>query len=465
MSYKHSDSNELIRRFERMLHNKEQVSFPEESFGNVIEFYTEKGKFKEALKACNLALSQYPFSSDFKFNKAQILLYTGNYEEALFIIDSLENFQPFDLELNLLKSNLLCSLGKYDEAVEALHSLQNYYREGQDEIFFNLGVVYKYWGKAEVAVEYFKKAILENIEHEAATFELTYTLENQKKLGEAVSFYEKIIDDDPYNYLAWFYLGEIYERLGQAENALQAFEYATLIKDDFADAYFGMGTSYMNLHHYIEARQVFEKVLALEEEADADVFCHLAATYEKNKEYAQAIMYYQKAIAIDNRWDEAWFGIGSCFYAQEKWLEAIQNFKKASQLNPDNPEYFLCLADAEQDFGSWVSADENYQIAANLDPFRAKIWLNWSYLYYQQNDYSRAIEIIEQGLEDNPENSEMLYRHIAYLMTQGQFKEAFRYLELALSLYYEEHSFLYDFFEDLEIQKALFKVIQQYKEM
>lgn len=463
MAFKDTERNDLIRKFEGMLRNKETVHFAEDAYEDIIAFYSEKGKFKEALKACNIALTQYPFSTDFKLEKAQLLLYIGNYDQALEMIESVEVLQPYDLDTCLLKSNALCFLGKFDEAIETLDKVLEFHQESADEIYFSLGLVYQNWGKLEEAVECFKETILRNISHEPATFELTYALESLNKLSEGIKFYEKIIDNEPYSHLAWYYLGEIHDRMSKQAEALQAFEYATLIKDDFSDAYFGMGTAYMNLGEYLKAREVFQKVLDIDQDEDPETYCHLAATYEKSGNHHQAIEYYRKAIRSDALWDEAWYGVGSCLYAQEKWFEALSVFKKATELNPDNPTYWLALADTEYEFGNLFSAIDAYQNAAELDPFNANIWLNWSFVYHEQGNSEKALNVIEEGLEELPDDSSLLYRQIAYLMSMGSYKEAFNRLEIALALHYDQHILLYDFFDDLEVQKALFKIIQQYK--
>jgi hypothetical protein len=50
-----------------------------------------------------------------------------------------------------------------------------------------------------------------------------------------------------------------------------------------------------------------------------------------------------------------------------------------------------------------------------------------------------------------------------YLVEAGKFKEAFTFLENALTLDFEGHKVLFDFFPKLETQKAFFKIIDQFR--
>jgi hypothetical protein len=58
----------------------------------------------------------------------------------------------------------------------------------------------------------------------------------------------------------------------------------------------------------------------------------------------------------------------------------------------------------------------------------------------------------------------MLYYHaVVFLINAGFYKEAFNYLENALFLDFQNHTILFEYFKDLEIQKALFKIIEQFR--
>ncbi len=57
----------------------------------------------------------------------------------------------------------------------------------------------------------------------------------------------------------------IYSKLNRFQDAINAYEYATLIKEDFASAYFNMGNAYMNLEEFRKAGEYYLKTLNYEE--------------------------------------------------------------------------------------------------------------------------------------------------------------------------------------------------------
>lgn len=68
------------------------------------------------------------------------------------------------------------------------------------------------------------------------------------------------------------------------------------------------------------------------------------------------------------------------------------------------------------------------------------------------------------GLDELPDNTDLLYRATAYLLLEGKYQQAFNYLENALLLDFDKHSILFEFFPGLEANKALLKIINQYKD-
>jgi tetratricopeptide (TPR) repeat protein len=104
-----------------------------------------------------------------------------------------------------------------------------------------------------------------------------------------------------------------------------------------------------------------------------------------------------------------------------------------------------------------------YEEASKLDPQDKEIWLNWSFIYYEQGDYDKAVEVLAHGFDEIAADAELFYRMTVYLIEAGRFKEAFNYLENALILDFDAHASLYEFFPQLETQKALFKIIEQFR--
>jgi tetratricopeptide (TPR) repeat protein len=123
----------------------------------------------------------------------------------------------------------------------------------------------------------------------------------------------------------------------------------------------------------------------------------------------------------------------------------------------------LALADAEANLGSLVSALEAYQKAAELDPQNTEAWIKWSVLNHEQGNYDDAANLMLSAIDELPEESELYYRASIYLIKAGKYREAFNYLETGLILNFDGHEIMFEYFKNLETQKAIYRIIEQYQ--
>ncbi len=251
-------------------------------------------------------------------------------------------------------------------------------------------------------------------------------------------------------------------KLERFEEAIEAYEFALAIDENFASARFNMGNSLINMEKYVEALEEFKKTIEIEGPSP-EVYCCIGAAYEGLGYFDLGLKYFQKSTKLDPLYDEAIFGAGNCLEKQEKWYQALHFFNKAIKLNNDNADYWKAAAHAEYKIGNIISSISAYEEASHLDPGDKETWLNWSFIYFEQGEHSKAVEVLEQGMEEVPNEADFLYRLAAYLIESGKFKEAFIHLEHALTLNFEGHTVLFDFFPKVETQKALYKIIDQYR--
>ena len=139
-----SDHNtkQLVRDYEDQLKNGMLDFFPAEHFEIIIEYYSSQDRYTEALDTCSLAIERYPFSTELKFTKAQILSNLGKYDEALELLDSALVLQPNDEEILLVKGSILSLMGQHKQAIrEYKKALEQ--SESKDEILYRIQVITK----------------------------------------------------------------------------------------------------------------------------------------------------------------------------------------------------------------------------------------------------------------------------------------------------------------------------------
>ena len=100
------DINSSVQRFEKMLNNQEDSFFDIDTLEQIADHYFMQSKFDEALKACDLGLTHFPYTLELIILKAQVLGEIQKPEDAMEIIENAILLFPTDIELILVKPTI-----------------------------------------------------------------------------------------------------------------------------------------------------------------------------------------------------------------------------------------------------------------------------------------------------------------------------------------------------------------------
>ena len=452
---------DTVRRYEHMVRQQETIFFDLEDFENIIDHYVTSTRFEEALQACEAALELYPFSTELLIDRAQVTAMRGDYADAERQIDHVATLDPENADVAVTRGIINTQRGNFAEAVA-------FFKEGlaQDEeredIHFNLGLAFQSWQKYKSAAKHYKQSLRLNPDNETGVQELLQCLEVSDRLDEHEEFFTRFTDDDPYSATAWYNLGQYWYRCEKYEEAEKAFDFAVTISDDFYDAHHWLADALVCREKYREAILEFEKSYPAGEPSD-EALCNIGECYEKLREWEPARRYYRQALEINPAMDEAWFGQGVLMQEQEKWFESLHFFRKAVELYPESGEYWATLGAAENQVGNVANALEAYEKATEVAPEEAQAWVSWSAILYDQGHFGEAAGLVQHAVDLHPLEAHFHYMLCAYLLADGRLREAYDALETALTLNYEQHPLLFDYFPELKNQPGLKRLIEQHR--
>ena len=452
---------DTVRRFERMVAQHESVFFDLEDFENIIDHYVTNAEFDKALQACEAALGQYPFSTELLIDRAQVTAMRGDYTEAERQIDHVADLDPTNADVAVTRGIISTQRGEFAQAVEFFRAGLEQEPERED-IHFNLGLAFQSWQKFKSAAKHYKQSLRLNPDNETGVQELLHCLDITGRLEEHEAFFQRFADDDPYSATAWYNLGQYWYRREDFTKAANSFDYAVVISPDFHDAHHWLADTFVCQQEYLKAIPEFELAYPTGEPTD-EALCNIGECYEKLRDWEPARRYYRQALEINPAMDEAWFGQGVLLQEQERWLEAIHYFRKATELYADSGEYWSALGAAENQVGNVVSALEAYEKATEVAPEDAQGWVSWSAILYEQGHFSEAVDLVRHAVELHPHEAHFHYMLCAYLLADGRMREAYNTLETALTLSFDQHVLLFDYFPELREQPGLKKLIEQFR--
>ncbi len=461
---KRKDIKTLILQFEQVLMAGEKWLFSIEELLQISSYYVQENNKSLALKTIRYGLSYHAYSVELWQEKIHILSFFQDFNRAKATIIEALNLFPLDTDILIQKAILWIDTGQFDAGKIILEDLQSR-TQNNEEVLFQLGNVALLEAKMDTAITFYKQAIEINIDHQAAFRELIFILEENKKLGEELIFFEELLDQNYYSYRHWYCLGYVYEHLSSYKKALQAFDYCYALNDQYEKVWYRMGNCYQMLKKPEQAIKSFKIALSAEGPRIA-TYNALANIFELQDEFGLAIKYYSKSLKLNPTQTDVSYCIGQCLSEQEKWLEAIHYFNNVLKLEPDYALAWQAIALAEYQLGNINSSIDAWEEACMLNPTEIDNWLNWSTIYFDLKDYDQASTLINRGLQECEAEWEMAllyYRNTVYLYSAGRYQEAITNLELALSLDFELHSELFDFFPTLTTHNLLLNIINQYR--
>jgi arylsulfatase A-like enzyme/Flp pilus assembly protein TadD len=172
---------------------------------------------------------------------------------------------------------------------------------------------------------------------------LSQVLHARGRLPEALRLLEDGVRANPDDYTPLSALGTLFIESGRWDSALEVLEKALGIIDYDPEIWDNMGIAHLMKGDYPKAVEDFDKALFLDP-TFALALANMGRVYQlmfiergqKPDDISHSIDYFQKALAQDPAFALGWRGLGGSFWAAGRNDEAIEAWKKAVALDPED---------------------------------------------------------------------------------------------------------------------------------
>jgi len=440
------------------------IFLQQEEYNLLIDYYEEEFILERSIEIADSAIAQYPFSADFQIRKAGLLLANEQEEISMAALDEAEALSPGDLVISLLRSEALTALDLFDEALNLLEGLKEDANSKElSNIYVHESLVFEAMREHERMFFSLKAALYENPQSKDALERMWICVELSKRYKESIELHERILEEDPYSYLAWYNLGAAYAYFGNYAGAIEAYEYAFIINEKFEYAYRDCAEICFELRNYQKALECYQDSL-LHFDPDDDIFLRIGQCYQHLGNYVIAKTFFEKAGQLDPYNDEVWYHTAECYAQEEQWHKAIGFYKKAIHFNDRREEYMSGLADTYYQIGQYDKAEPLFAAATETAPEQSTYWLKYGFFLMELEQYEDAIDVFIQADEHAVDTAFMYCRSVC-LFRMGRRKEALYLLGDALDENFEMHDSLFDLMpglvNDTEVQ-AIIATYQPY---
>ncbi|MBS1574351.1 MAG: tetratricopeptide repeat protein [Bacteroidetes bacterium] len=423
---------ELLKQYENLRSGRNHSFLDEDSFEKVIDYYDEQENIPKAMEACDLAIEQYPYSSSLLIRKSDLLLSTQQYQKALRVLEQAELLGKGEINLYILKTDAYLALDQQEKAVELLQeALLSFEGEERLELLFELTDVYDDYEEFDKVFDCLKLILEEDPNNEEALYKICFWTDFTGRNEEGIRLHQNIIDNYPYNELAWFNLGAAYQGLKLYEKSIDAYQYAITIDEKFDYAYRNMGDAYIRIRKYKEAIEALEKVLELSKPEDV-IYEAIGHCYDRLKNFAQARFNYRKASHLSPDDSKLFYKMACTYFNEGQWESAVKQLDSAMKIHRSKPEYHLLMGECKMRLNQFKDAIQSLSNVVRIRPRNKSGWEALIRCLYKAEYYEEALDQIQAALRITNGKPLFLFYKSIILFAIGKSKEAILCLERAM---------------------------------
>jgi Flp pilus assembly protein TadD len=190
--------------------------------------------------------------------------------------------------------------------------------------------------------------------------------------ADAEPMLRKVLDSEPLNYAAWYDLGFVENGLGKIDDSIAAYRKSVAAKSDVFESNLNLGLQ-----------------LAKTNQPDAEQFLR-AATLLKPTAH------------VDEGQARAWLSLAHVI-EKSKPEEAVAAYRKAAELQPQDPEPHLSAGYLLEQEGHFADAEQEYKQALALDP-SADALTGLANIYMRGQRLPQAEDVLRKLVTLRPDN-------------------------------------------------------------
>lgn len=220
-------------------------------------------------------------------------------------------------------------------------------------------------------------------------------------------------------------LGAIHYSLQEFEEAEAAYRRATELEPEYGEAFLNLGIILKEQGKTDEAIQPLDRAVELRQR-DPKPFALLAEILIKKDHYEQADSLAQAASRLGGSDTMTMASMARAMNGLGRPREAIPVARKLVDINPANPEFHLILARACLDSGIMSQSITSSKRAVYLSPDWYQAYISLSQALNGAARWDEALQAIDQGLTQDPENEDLIAQKANILEKKGHYTEAYQ---------------------------------------
>lgn len=199
----------------------------------------------------------------------------------------------------------------------------------------------------------------------------------------------------------YFVKGKRLYAKGDYKGAAEAYQRSVESDPKFARGYVELGAAYRGLEDYAQAEKAFSKAVSIEEDSCAQ--CGLGMVYHLQNRNREAEAALKRAIDLNPADECAFHELGSLYYDEKRYPEAIQAFLTEITLRPRAGSYHF-VGNSYRFTDKFEEALKAYHDALRLNPEYKRVFVDLGHTYNGLGRHAEAIEAYRKAIKAYPDD-------------------------------------------------------------
>ena len=355
-------------------------------------------------------------------------LKSHNYYEALASFDVTLNILKSSEEASIGKGNALYSLGRYDEAIKAADDVLKTNKTNSLALYLKGKALFSQGNYEEASKTFNTASINDPTNHTIYFSKGRAELQLGNQDAALLEFKKASLTGNRSDY----YIEQgsiIFKYLHDPEEAINAYNKAIQLDPKNVVAYIEKGNVLFNMSKYQDALDVYKKGINLMEHSNKNYtkILETKGTELQMNNITMSLLYLNEALTLDPKNPNLHIKIGNVQLAQGKYQNALNAYMKGMKLmdHPDKNNLKMLLSKGiELQMNNITMPAAYFRSLAELNQSDIDLQYALGYTLFKSGDYKNALEILDKSLRIHPNNANAQFARGHTLFELGRYSDA-----------------------------------------
>ena len=410
------------------------------------EIFSKQSNFAAAAQVYETMLTRVPDTDSHLFDLAAIYVYGNNLDQAINTYDRIEAKFGQSREVLFSKQRIYLKQNRLDLAIAEIQEMVIQY-PGEAAYILNLAELYLTNNREDDAIPYLEQFIKDNPEDARARLLLAEVYKKQGNINLAVeqlieAFTNPSLELTPKLNVLVEYMKQLPDPIVKsnsillAESIVSAHPYDGNAHAVNGDLYLNLANIESNSEYQKKALGFYQKALTLDD-SNFNIWQNVLQIEAELSEMDSLRKHSEQAIEIFPNQPSLYYYSGFALLSQDNHDEAVDVLEQGKRLTNSDPNmqvvFNSLLGDTYNELEQYPLSEEAYEAVLQVDPENDHVLNNYSYfLSLRKEKLDKARRMSSKLIKNNPNNPTFLDTHAWVLYMSGDYKEAKKFLELAL---------------------------------